>query len=126
MSNQKHTEVSAHLSALADEIRTALREVLRDELPRLVAGLLHASRSGSPARIGVAEAAALSNRHPDTVRRAIKKGRLRAARPSGARVWVIETRDVERWVRGDERDAKADMSGDVEAAVARALDARRH
>jgi len=110
------------MSALADEIRAAVREALRDELPRVL-GELRAVGTPRTVRIGVAEASNLARRHPDTVRRAIKAGRLRASRPSGAREWILDAADVERWVQG-EAVTTVDMKADVEAALARALDSR--
>jgi excisionase family DNA binding protein len=111
------------VSALAEEIKAALREVLREELPRLAAGL---PLSREPSRIGVPEAATLANRHPDTVRRAIKAGRLHAMKPEGAREWILDGRDVDRWIRGERQAPPTDVKADVESALARALDGKLH
>jgi excisionase family DNA binding protein len=116
------------MSALADEIKDAVREVLRQvlcevlrqELPRALAQLQPTRPAPQlcPARLSVAEAAARAHRHPDTLRRAIKAGTLRATRPAGGREWVVDSAELERWVSGP-ASAPLDMQAEVDKAVAR-------
>jgi excisionase family DNA binding protein len=110
------------VSALADEMKAALREVLREELPRALAALQGAATPAPPprGRLSVAEAAALAHRHQDTIRRAIRAGALKAMKPAGGREWIIEAAEVERWTRSGTPASAVDIAAEVDKAVARA------
>jgi len=111
------------VSALAEEIKSALREVLREELAGVLARVPSTAPQSLPrGRLSVPEAAELARRHPDTVRRAIKAGELHATKPVGAREWILDRAEVERWIRGSHSPDPTSMQADVERAVARAID----
>jgi excisionase family DNA binding protein len=112
------------MSALADEIKAAVRDALREELPVLLrAHCAHAqppaiAQSSRPLSVG--EAAQLAHRHPDTVRRAIHSGALLARRPGGGREWVIAPADLRRWMdRPGTGKSPVDLGAEVEVAVRR-------
>lgn len=70
-----------------------------DEGPTYHSDLGHHSdfyQAGDP--LSVADAAGLTGRHPATIRRAIRAGRLPAARDG--RTYLLRRRDVERWAAG--------------------------
>lgn len=52
--------------------------------------------TASPARLTVSEAAARLGCNPETVRRAIRAGKLPASRPLGSRGLLIRLDDLER------------------------------
>jgi excisionase family DNA binding protein len=66
------------MSALAEEIKAALREVLREELPRALS--LLQPRTDEDGYLSVQKAATLVEVHPDTIRAWVKDGRLVAHR----------------------------------------------
>ena len=108
------------MSALADELRVVVREVLREELPRLLTAHLQARAPAprSDARLSVADAARVAHRHPDTIRRAIKTHALHATKPAGGREWIIDQAEIERWRNGP-ASTPLDMQAEVEKALAR-------
>jgi excisionase family DNA binding protein len=119
--------MSALVVIPADELRAMLREVLRDELNARNAdapptnGMSH--RTGP---LSVSEAAQVAHRHQETIRRAIHDHTLRATKPEGGREWLIESNELQRWMRAQKpkRSPRAsDMAGEVESAVARAREA---
>jgi excisionase family DNA binding protein len=84
------------MSALADEIKAALREVLREELPRALS--LLQPRSNEDGYLSVQKAATLAEVHPDTIRAWVKDGRLVAHRAGcGLR---IRRDDLRRFLEG--------------------------
>ena len=65
-------------------------------------------QAGDP--LSVADAAARTSRHPDVIRRAIRDGRLSAARDG--RAYLLRRRDVERWHKATPaRAARAGAGG---------------
>lgn len=105
--------------ALSELIRNAVREVLREELPRLLAG------SGTPpndAPLSPAAAAELAGCTAETVRRAVRAGALPFA--TRGRSILLERADVLRW-SGRSAPAKVvDLADAARQAVARARGAR--
>jgi excisionase family DNA binding protein len=117
--------MSALIVVPADELRAMLREVVREELnarteePPRVNGT--ASHNGT---LSVAEAAQIAHRHPETIRRAIHDGGLRATKPEGGREWLIESKELRRWMKAQapKRSPRAlNMKSEVDSAVARVL-----
>ncbi len=119
--------MSALVVISADELRAMLREVLRDELDARNAAAPPAN--GMSCRTGtlsVAEAAQITHRHPETIRRAIHDRTLQATKPEGGREWLIEPDELQRWMKAQKpkRSPRAsDMAGEVESAVARVREA---
>lgn len=84
------------MSALAEEIKQAVREALREELPRL----LNPNKVALDplAGLSVADAAKYAHKSPYAVRRAIADGALTASKPTGGREWTIIASDLEQWM----------------------------
>ena len=61
-------------------------------------------QAGDP--LNVTDAAGLTGRHPDVIRRAIRQGRLAASRDE--RAYLLRRRDVERWDKSTTRRPGAD------------------
>jgi hypothetical protein len=91
-------------------MRRLIREELREQLPVLLAEALAADRaaaaeqhpaSGSvsaPAVATVGEVAALTRKHPDTVRLALADGALHGRRHRPRGKWIIERRCADAWI----------------------------
>jgi len=119
--------MSALVVIPADELRAMLREVLREEFNARHSDASPANgMSYSTGTLSVAEAARHAHRHPETLRRAIHDRTLQATKPEGGREWVIDTNELQRWMKAKtpKRSPRAsDMAGEVESAVARAREA---
>jgi len=116
------------MSALAEEIEQAVRKVLREELPRMLGAERSSGHVALDPNVGlsVPEAAKVAHRAPDTVRRAIRAGALRASHPEGGREWVIAPVDLEAWLgRRKRTPAVVDIGTLARQAAARALADRR-
>jgi excisionase family DNA binding protein len=46
------------------------------------------------------EAAVICGLHPETLRRALARGDLRASKPPGSRLWRIHRADLDTYLRG--------------------------
>jgi excisionase family DNA binding protein len=107
---------------LRETLREVVREELRPVLEQLRAGV--PAPSPAPGPLSVAEAATLAHRNPETIRRAIKSGALRARRPQGGRAWVIDGAELHRWAGGGAAAVGLDMDREVENAVRKARGCR--
>ena len=107
-----------------DEFKTAVADVLRAELPRILRETSPSTVAERRPTCSVAEAAKVACRHPDTVRRAIKAGELRAFHPLGAREWVIESADLDRWLQRVPASNVVDLDLEARKALDRARERR--
>lgn len=64
--------------------------------------------------LGLPRAAKIVGKCTATLARAIKVGKLKASRPSGAREWVILRRDLNDWRAG--KKGKVDVAAKIEEA----------
>src|SRR5260370_17041167 len=117
--------MSALIVVPADELRAMLREVVREELSARTGDSAPTNgigrRSGT---LSVAEAAQIAHRHPETIRRAIHDGALRATKPEGGREWLIESNELRRWMKAQapKRSPPAlNMKSQAHSPVAHAL-----
>ncbi len=111
------------MSALADEIRAAVREELRPLLGRLDA--LRPAGLDPLAGLDITEAARVAHRSPDTLRRAIREGKLKATRPDGGRQWIVLAGDLEQWMGRRKTQQRVDIEAAGRQALARAVGGRR-
>ena len=90
------------MSALQDEIRAAIQEALRQEMPELLRKHLAVVAGPAPAAeaVSVTVAARLTGYSQEAILAAIVRGDLPASKPSGSRLWRIRTADLEAWLAG--------------------------
>ncbi len=93
------------MSALTDEIKTAVREVLREEVRQLLVEMRPAPTSttgaASELAVSVARAAELSGYTHETILARINEGQLHATKPGGSREWRILVDDLRRWLASE-------------------------
>ena len=111
------------MSALADEIRQAVREALRDELPRalregLGIGSAAAANNDGEEALDLEECSRLSGYAVGTLRKAIKKGKLAAKK--GAKEWRVRRADLLAW---EGRPQKMPSVVDLRAKAAKMIGA---
>lgn len=102
------------------EGKAAIRAALVEALP--VATLAPVLPMAAPdQRLKTRHAAQLADCHPDTIRRAIADGDLKASKPKGSREYLIVLGDLRRWMeeRGKTRGSEGpvDLRGAVDQAV---------
>jgi hypothetical protein len=103
-------------------MRRLIREELRGQLPSLLAEALATDREAAakqdppsasvpaPAVMTVDEVAALSRRHPDTIRLALADGALHGRRHRPRGKWIIERCCAEAWVVAEPCDHPLNVS----------------
>lgn len=93
------------MSALTDEIKTAVREVLREEVRQLLVELRPTASAANDAppefAVSVSRAAELSGYTHETILARINDGQLRATKPGGSREWRILVDDLRRWLASE-------------------------
>lgn len=102
---------------LRELIKSAVREVLREQATANDAHAAHAAPSGpANAEIAVSPARAgeLTGYSAETILLHVNAGRLKAHKPEGSREWRILVDDLRRWVAGD-RGAVASLDTRAEA-----------
>jgi len=102
---------------LTDSLREVLPPIIRDELGTMQA------QARPKKHLTVADVADTAQCHPDTVRRAIRAGTLKASKPKGSRRWLIDPGDLARWMGAP--SPKVDPADAVEREITRALQQRR-
>jgi excisionase family DNA binding protein len=113
------------VSALTDEIKAAVVEALREELPRLLREKQAPAVVRSPepeACLTVAQAAELSGFGPQSIREKCRSGEIDAVRPGGGRGWRIRKSAFDAWL-GKQREPAEGVDIDTEA---RKIVARMH
>lgn len=102
------------------EGKAAIRAALVEALPAVpLAPVLPMAPPDQ--RLKTRHAAQLADCHPDTIRRAIAGGDLKASRPKSSREYLITVGDLRRWMeeRGNPRGSEGPV--DVRAAVDNAV-----
>ena len=97
-----------------------------EELRRVVHEELIAQSKASPPplsqQLTVAQAGQIASRCPDSIRHAIKHGKLKASKPGGSRQWLIQAAELRRWLGGNKGEGvPLDLETEINKAVAKAL-----
>jgi excisionase family DNA binding protein len=115
--------MSALVITTPEELQAMIQEAVQEALGA-VPQAWPVSNGTQTARgtLSVAEAGRIAHRHPETIRRAINGGFLRASKPGGGREWLIEASELRRWMkakRPKRPERASDLTSEVESALAR-------